>query len=319
MARPRPMPFAGWPVSATSISRRPPRTATRRTTSRCWRWSAIRTRSTRMPGSANMPNSSSGRCTTTAPAGRRRRSASPRRWPEPRRWPSCWPRSALGGGAGTPPGRAAAPRRALLAGQPGLATERPAALDQQPVQHVLDRLAHLVRQLEHDHRIVDLVGVLLGGDGRPEVDHPLGRQRYRAERTQPRECRCYRHVGQAQRLRHRRDIAYERVDLLRADDRNWDDRRAVPQRSRYEAAAAETLQLVALAELLADPLEALWPDPDQLTGAKQPVDILVAGQRVAGFAGQMCGHRQLEHEVGGEQSQVPASRMVIVDSQLRHQ
>jgi hypothetical protein len=71
-----------------------------------------------------------------------------------------------------------------------------------------------------------------------------------------------------------------------------------------EAAAAEALQLVALAERLADALEALGPDADQLAGGQQPLGVGVAGQRVAGLAGQRAHDRQREDQVGAEHAQV---------------
>jgi hypothetical protein len=68
--------------------------------------------------------------------------------------------------------------------------------------------------------------------------------------------------------------------------------------------APEALQLVALAERLADALEALGPDADQLAAGEQPLGVGVAGQRVAALAGERRDHRQREDEVGGEHPQV---------------
>ena len=52
------------------------------------------------------------------------------------------------------------------------------------------------------------------------------------------------------------------------------------QRGRDEAAASETLQLVALAEGLTDPLEAFRQDADQLVGPEQALGVGGARQRV---------------------------------------
>ena len=74
--------------------------------------------------------------------------------------------------------------------------------------------------------------------------------------------------GSAEQPGQRLGVADHRVDLLGPDDRARDDRRAGAQRGRDEPAAAEALQLVALAERLADALEALRPHPDEL--ARRP-------------------------------------------------
>src|ERR687884_11185 len=49
------------------------------------------------------------------------------------------------------------------------------------------------------------------------------------------------------------------------------------QGSGDEAAAAEALQLVPVAERLADPLEALGPHPDDLALGQEPLRVRVAG------------------------------------------
>ena len=86
-----------------------------------------------------------------------------------------------------------------------------------------------------------------------------------------------------------------------------------------EAAAAEPLQLVALGERLADALEALGPDADQLAAGQQPLGVGVAGQRRAGLAGQLADERHLEDQVGAEHPQVPVRRVLVVQRDLGHQ
>ena len=78
----------------------------------------------------------------------------------------------------------------------------------------------------------------------------------------------------------------------------------VAQRRRDEPAAAEALQLVAVAVVLADALEALREDADQLAAAQQPLGVRRAGQRRAGLAGQLGQERHPEHQVGAEQAEV---------------
>src|SRR5271166_2454676 len=97
-----------------------------------------------------------------------------------------------------------------------------------------------------------------------ELDHPVRWQRDRAKRPQPGEERRYREVGQLQLLGQFRPVSDHRIDLLGADDRARDDRGAGAQRYPGEPAAAESLQLVPLAEWLADSLETLGKDPDEL-------------------------------------------------------
>ena len=143
-----------------------------------------------------------------------------------------------------------------------------------------------------------------GLDRLAELDQPLARQRHQPERAEPRERRRDREVRQAEQPGQRLDVGQHRVDLLGADDRHRDDRGAGAQRRRHEAAAAEALQLVPVGVALADALEALGEDADQLAVAHQPLGVGVAGQGGAGLAGQLGQHRHPEHQVGAEQPQV---------------
>ena len=87
--------------------------------------------------------------------------------------------------------------------------------------------------------------------------------------------------------------------------------------ARHEAAAAEPLELVALLERLADPLEALGPDADQVAAAEHPLGVLVAGQGRAAAPGHLAHERHPEDQVGAEQAQEPAG--VVVHRDHRHQ
>ena len=92
----------------------------------------------------------------------------------------------------------------------------------------------------------------------------------------------------------------------------------VRDRGGHEAAAAEPLQLVALAERLADALEALGPHPDELAGDSiRSASSLQARVRAA-LAGQLADDRHLEDEVGAERTQVAAG-VVVVHRRHRHQ
>src|SRR5439155_7508140 len=101
-------------------------------------------------------------------------------------------------------------------------------------------------------------------DRRAELDEPLAGQRDRAERAEPREERRDREVRGAEQAGQRLDVTDQRVDLLGADDGDRDDRGAGAQGRADETAAAEALQLVPVAERLADALEALREHADQL-------------------------------------------------------
>ena len=93
----------------------------------------------------------------------------------------------------------------------------------------------------------------------------------------------------------------------------------VRMRRRDESAAAESLQLVALAERLADALEAFGEDRRHLAAAQQPLGVGVAGQGVPGLARELADQRHLERQVGGQHPQRPVRRMVVVHRDRRHQ
>src|SRR5439155_10343212 len=63
---------------------------------------------------------------------------------------------------------------------------------QQLVQRLLDGLADLVAQVEHDHRVDGGVDQIGGRDRLAELDEPLARQRDQPERSEPREGRRHR-------------------------------------------------------------------------------------------------------------------------------
>ena len=89
------------------------------------------------------------------------------------------------------------------------------------------------------------------------------------------------------------------------------------QRRGHEPTAAEPLELVALAERLADPLESLRPDADEVTPRQHPLGVLDAGEGRAALAGQRADDRHLEHQVGAQRAQGPVG--VVVHREHRHQ
>jgi hypothetical protein len=104
------------------------------------------------------------------------------------------------------------------------------------VEHLLDRVADPVGQLEDEHRVVGgLRAVGLGLDRLAELDEPLRGQRDDAERPERRELPGDREVREPEEPREELRVGDHRVDLLGADDRHGDDRRrcaAPPRRSR---------------------------------------------------------------------------------------
>ena len=72
-------------------------------------------------------------------------------------------------------------------------------------------------------------------------------------------------------------------------------------------------------ERLADALEALREDADELALGEQPLGVLVAGQRRAELAGQGPDERDVEDQVGAEQPQPPVRRVLVVQRHRRHQ
>ncbi|VXC21528.1 hypothetical protein NOCARDAX2BIS_480023 [Nocardioides sp. AX2bis] len=218
----------------------------------------------------------------------------------------------------TTPSAGSCPDRGRTRGPSGTAgggsAEDGVAVHQQPVEGLLDRLADLVGHVEDQHRVVGRTGlVVVGADRLAELQQPLRGQRDQAERPEPREERGDRDVRQAQQPGQGRDVADHRVDLLRADHRERDDRDARAQRGRDEAAAPEALQLVALGVRLADALEALRPHADQLAPAQHPLGVLLAGQGRARLAGQGADDGEPEDEVGAQGPQETAGVVVHAD------
>jgi hypothetical protein len=159
---------------------------------------------------------------------------------------------------------------------------------------------------------------VLGVDRFAELQVPLARQRDEPERAQPGKGRGDREVRQVEEPGEHPGVAEHRMDLLGADDRHRDDRHPAGQRGLDEAAAAEPLQLVPLAERLADALEPLGPHPDQFARAQEPFGVLRAGERAAGLAGHRPESGGVEQQVGAQRPQEPPRRVLVVDGDHRH-
>ena len=126
-----------------------------------------------------------------------------------------------------------------LTGAPGAPTVRPVgqrktdcALHQQRVERLLDGLAHLVGDVEDQHRVV---GRARRRSSSVRIGSPNSISHFDGSGTSPsgpsqREERRDRDVGDAEQPGQRRDVADQRVDLLGADDRARHDRDAGAQR-----------------------------------------------------------------------------------------
>src|SRR5699024_11647692 len=121
-----------------------------------------------------------------------------------------------------------------------------------------------------------------------------------------------RDVRDAEQPSERRNVADQRVDLLRSDDRARHDGHARVHGRGYESASPEALELVALRIRLADAFEALGPDTDQFSLTQEAFGVLVAREGRTAFARGFGDERQREDQVGGEHAQV-ACRMVVDD------
>src|SRR5918996_1671398 len=134
----------------------------------------------------------------------------------------------------------------------GRSQEGRAALHEVLVDLLLDRVADPLSELEHERAIAGRLGAIAGRlDGFAELDPPARRQRDGAQRAEPGEGGRDREVRAPGEAGEERGIGDLRVDLLAADDGDGHERRAGPERDLHEAAAAEALEPVAVAPVLA--------------------------------------------------------------------
>ena len=117
-----------------------------------------------------------------------------------------------------------------------------------------------------------------------ELDPPFRRQRHDTQRPKQGEGRRDREVGQAEEVGDRAEIGDHRIDLLRADDRDRDDRRSRPDRGLDVAAAAEPAQPVPVRPPLAGALHALGKHQHQLVPLQQAVRVIRVPDGLAGPA-----------------------------------
>src|SRR5205807_4496489 len=113
------------------------------------------------------------------------------------------------------------------------------------------------------------------------------------------------------------NVVDHRKDLFSTDDRYRDHRRTGAERDLDEPAATEALELVPLAERLADAFVAFGEHADDLAGVEQPGRVFRACKRVAALARDLTDEREPERQVGGEQPAVSAGS--LVDRELHHE
>ncbi len=112
--------------------------------------------------------------------------------------------------------------------------EHGTALHQQPVQRLLDGLAHLVGEVEHEHRVVGARryrGRRWGSARRTRSSTSTG-SGTSPSGPEPRERRGHREVRQAEQPGHDPEVPEHRVDLLGPDDRARHDRHPGSDRRR---------------------------------------------------------------------------------------
>src|SRR5258707_5908832 len=106
--------------------------------------------------------------------------------------------------------------------------------------------------------------------------------------------------------------------LLCRDSRDGDERNTGRQCRPGEPAAAESLQLVSVAEWLADPFEALGKHPDKLACPQQPLRLGGLGWHMAAGPRHPAEQRDRVHHVGAQQPQVPPRWVLVENSYLEH-
>ena len=108
------------------------------------------------------------------------------------------------------------------------------------------------------------------------------------------------------------------MDLLRADHRARHERRRRPQGQAHEAAPPEAGELVPVAVALADALDALRENPDQLARAQEPLAVLLTRPHRA-RAGQRRGQEREQREhVEGEHPAFTAGGMLVAQRERDH-
>src|SRR5207245_8754207 len=124
------------------------------------------------------------------------------------------------------------------------------------------------------------------------LDDPLRRRGDRSEQSQGRERRRNGEVGESEQSRERLNVVDHRKDLFSTDDRYRDHRRTGAERDLDEPAATEALELVPLAERLADAFVAFGEHADDLAGVEQPGRVFRACKRVAALARDLTDERE---------------------------
>src|SRR4029077_7059234 len=125
-------------------------------------------------------------------------------------------------------------------------------------------------------------------------------------------------IRHAEQPRERPHVRDHRVDLLRPDDRDRNDRSLGADRGRDETAAAEAAEPVAVFEALAGATRALGKDEDELIPLEQATRIVRMPDRLTRPA-QKPAERRHAHELAGHQRPyVARPRMLDEDGGLDH-
>src|SRR5579864_5953045 len=183
----------------------------------------------------------------------------------------------------------------------------------------LDRVPDLVRQRHDQALVVRRFGrMLLDMEGRVEVDAPLAGQWDQSERPQPRPERRDREVRKSKELRDRRQVGHHRIDLLRTDDGDRDDRRARADRCRDEATSPKSAQSIPILEVLASPADPFREHEDELVALEQSPSVVRMSDGLAGPAQEPAQDGHPQEHARNEGADMPRMRMLGKDRSLDH-
>ncbi len=113
-------------------------------------------------------------------------------------------------------------------------------------------------------------------------------------------------------------VADHRVDLLRADHRDRDDRRPSPDRGGHEPSASEAAQSISLVEAFAGAARALGKDEHELIALEQPARVVGMPDGLPRPAQEPAHHRHTHELARHERAHVARPRMLREDGGLDH-
>src|ERR1700693_1782434 len=199
-----------------------------------------------------------------------------------------------------------------------LEEDRPASR-QQPGQSSFDPAANFLGQIENQPRVVcALRAETRNVDRLSKSDEPLGGQRNQARQPEPGKRWCDRNDGKPKQPRERLEVEHHRVQLLRTDDRDRDDRRPRPQRDLDETSAAQSPDSVPISIALGRALHSFRENSDELVTFEQCRCVVGMREHVAGLDEQHVRERHREGPVDDQHASVPRMRVLRHDRRADH-